>query len=126
MQSVSSTGASLGGTFYPNGSSTSVRVEYGTSTAYGLQTAPVNIGSASAAPPVTQALSGLTSGTTYHFRFVATNAGGQALGADMTFTTAGQPPAPPTPPTPPAEAGRQLDLLDPLMRQDVGEQIAGR
>ncbi len=36
----------------------------------------------------TGALSGLTPGTTYHYRLVGINNGGTSLGADLTFTTA--------------------------------------
>ena len=32
-------------------------------------------------------VSGLTPHTTYHFRMVATNAGGTRMGSDRTFTT---------------------------------------
>ena len=38
-------------------------------------------------------LGGLASGTVYHFRVIASNAGGVATGADETFTTSGSPPA---------------------------------
>ena len=40
---------------------------------------------------MTKVLAGLDSGTTYHFRVVATNFGGTTHGADQTFTTPGLP-----------------------------------
>jgi phosphodiesterase/alkaline phosphatase D-like protein len=61
----------------------------GPSTAYGLN-APSPDGSATAAHQgsVTQTLTGLQPGTTYHVQFVATNAGGlTATGPEVTFTT---------------------------------------
>ena len=36
---------------------------------------------------ITANINGLTSHTTYHFRMVATNAGGTRMGSDRTFTT---------------------------------------
>ena len=39
--------------------------------------------------PSRATLTGLLSGTTYHYRIVATNSGGTSLGADRTFTTTG-------------------------------------
>jgi hypothetical protein len=40
---------------------------------------------------VNATLTGLSPGTTYHYRLVATNPGGSTPGADMTFTTQGTP-----------------------------------
>jgi hypothetical protein len=82
-----------------NGVATSYVVNYGTSTAYGQQTAAVSIGSGTAPLEVGQALSGLVPATTYHFQFVVTNAGGTTNGFDTTFTTAA-----PTPPVVDAES----------------------
>src|SRR5205823_422001 len=44
-------------------------------------------GSGWSAVAVSTNLSGLTSGTTYHFRLVATNAAGTTFGGDQTLTT---------------------------------------
>src|SRR5207237_3962771 len=43
---------------------------------------------------VTANLTGLTAGTTYHYRIVAVNAGGTIAGSDVTFTTAVPTPTP--------------------------------
>ena len=85
---VTSTSAQLNGTVNPNGSSTTYRFEYGTTTSYGTMTDPQLAGSAVAPSAVNAALTGLTPNTTYHFRITASNAGGSVQGADQTFTTA--------------------------------------
>jgi hypothetical protein len=96
--SATGSGATLNATIYPYGSDTHYRFEYGTTTAYGTNV-PIpdgDVGSA-AYPGNTvehQTVSGLTSGTTYHYRVVASNAEGGAFGEveDHQFTTIGPPP----------------------------------
>ena len=92
---VETTGATLNGAVDSKNQSTTVTFEYGTDTNYGATVAadqsPVASESSS---PVSQALTGLTSNTTYHYRVVAQNAYGTAYGADMTFYTSA--PAAPT------------------------------
>jgi hypothetical protein len=78
--------AVLNGTVNPNGKSTHYFFQYGTSTGYGVQTSPASAGSGSANVSVHQTITGLTPGTTYHFRLVAQNATGTSQGADATFT----------------------------------------
>jgi len=53
---------------------------------YGSQTAPQNITGPLASQMISAALTGLISGTTYHFRTVTTNADGTICGDDQTFT----------------------------------------
>jgi hypothetical protein len=81
----------LGVVLTPGGPATTYRFEYGTSSEYG-QTAPVPDGSAGSASvqqrTVWAQAGGLQPNTTYHYRAVATNAAGQAVGEDGTFTTA--------------------------------------
>ena len=60
-------------------------LEYGTTSAYGASTAAVDAGEGREA--VRLQLTGLTPGTTYHARVVATNEFGTSHGADLTFTT---------------------------------------
>jgi hypothetical protein len=90
---VSGTGATLAGTLDPNDAQVSAcAFEYGTTTAYGssepcAQTPPLS----SSASPVGATLTGLTPGTTYHFRLSSTNGGGTSSGADATFTTTAAP-----------------------------------
>ena len=90
---VTQTGATVAGTVNPNGANvTGCRIDYGTSASYGSQV-PCGSAPGSGTSPVGVAatLSGLTAGTTYHYRVVAANAGGTTSGGDATFTTAAAP-----------------------------------
>lgn len=89
--SVTQTGAVVNGTVNPERLGTSYHFDYGVSTAYGGSTPPADAGSGSADVPVDATLTGLAAGTTFHYRLVATNAGGTTLGADRTFTTQAAP-----------------------------------
>ena len=83
---IASFSAKLNGSLDPHGLSTTVHFQYGTTTSYGLTTAPqsrsgnsyLNIGSA---------ISSLAANTTYHYRIVASNSAGTRMGSDRTFTT---------------------------------------
>ncbi|HEY6460202.1 MAG TPA: hypothetical protein VIY73_08620 [Polyangiaceae bacterium] len=86
--SVGATGASLAGTVNPNGNATTYAFQYGPTTNYGFQTATTDAGSGTTSTSAHATLSGLVSGTTYHFRIVATSAAGSTSGSDATFTTA--------------------------------------
>jgi phosphodiesterase/alkaline phosphatase D-like protein len=100
---ITNTQASLAGTVNPAGQLTSFAFQYGTSTAYGQQSALTSAGSGSADAPVSANLAGLTPGTAYHYRVIATNASGTVVGADRTFTTTGT--APPPAPKPGVTTG---------------------
>src|SRR5437870_2645338 len=86
--SVSATTANLNGSVVPNGQETSWHFEFGTSTSYGIATATKSAGSGTSSTNVSAAVAGLTPGTTYHYRLVATNAAGTTPGGDRTFTPA--------------------------------------
>lgn len=92
--SVTMDAATVAGTVAPGGAPTSWRVEYGTSTAYGLTTPSATIAADAATTPVSAPLTKLTSGTTYHYRVTATNAAGVTRGADRTLRTTSPPRAP--------------------------------
>jgi hypothetical protein len=85
---VTANSATVTGTANPNGQSTMVHFEYGTTTGYGASTPDQNIGSGTGAVDVAANLTGLAPNTTYHYRLVGTNASGTTVGADQTFTTA--------------------------------------
>lgn len=84
---VTTSGATLNGTVNANAAATTYYFQYGTSTSYGSQTSSQSAGSGTNDQSVSAAVSGLTAGTTYHFRIVATNADGTTFGSDATFTT---------------------------------------
>jgi hypothetical protein len=93
VSAVGPTSATVSGTVNPGGQATTWYVEYGTSTSYGSQSSSASVGSGSANVAVSRALSGLASGTTYHYRVVATNGAGTSRGADGIFTTSAAPAA---------------------------------
>jgi hypothetical protein len=95
---ITSTAATVSATVNPDGGAvTDCELQYGTDTSYqsdvpmpcttlpGAGTTPVD---------VSVHLSGLVSGATYQYRFVAQNAGGRSYGANMSFTTLPGPRAP--------------------------------
>ncbi len=90
--SVGMSTAALNGTVVGETMSTAY-FQYGTSTAYGVSTPRQNVGASIGPRPVSAIVSGLSPGTTYHFRLVAENSGGPSYGADQTFTTAPTPPS---------------------------------
>jgi hypothetical protein len=82
--------AMLNGAVNPQGLNTTVRFQYGRTTSYGSATAN-QTKTGNTTQNVAANISGLTAGTTYHFRIVATNSGGTRHGSDRTFTTKGPP-----------------------------------
>lgn len=93
VTSVGATTATISGTVNPNGTSTSARFEYGTSTSYGSRTQAASVGSGTSGVGISASLSGLKPGTTYHYRVVATSTAGSTNGADGILTTAAAPQA---------------------------------
>lgn len=91
---VTQQSAKVAGTVDPNGTATTYRFKYGFTANYGSQTPSAAAGSGTKAVDVSATLNNLASGTTYHYRLVATNANGTSSGMDQTFKTNGQPPAP--------------------------------
>lgn len=89
---VSGSSAVIGATVNPNGLTTAYAFQYGATTNYGLQTSTKSAGSGTNSMAVQATLSGLVSGTTYHFRVVATNSLGSTVGTDAAFITAKVPP----------------------------------
>jgi hypothetical protein len=86
---VGSAGATLNAKIDPEGFATTYRFEYGTTTAYGTSVPSVAKSAGAGTAPVagSQAVTGLTAGTTYHYRVIAANEIGQSFGEDLTFTT---------------------------------------
>ena len=84
--SVASFSATLNGSVYPHGLTTTVYFQYGTTTGYGLTT-PADTKTGNRYQNVTANINGLTASTTYHYRIVTTNSFGTRYGSDRTFTT---------------------------------------
>ena len=97
---VGQTTATLSAMINPGLSPTTYHFDYGTSTAYGSSTPASAAGAGDAIQVVSAALGGLKPATTYHFRAVANNGVGSALGTDQTFTTMAPPPPPQQPAAP--------------------------
>ncbi|MFZ4522980.1 MAG: hypothetical protein ACOYNC_14820, partial [Bacteroidales bacterium] len=83
---VTTSTATLNGTVNPNGLATTYYFQWGTTISYGTNTTATSAGSGSSALAVSANLTGLTSGTPYHFRLAATSSEGTSYGSDMTFT----------------------------------------
>ena len=66
----------------PNSQATTYRFEWGATTAYGNLTPPVAAGAGSDSVLASAAIAGLTPGTTYHFRLLASNGSGNSVGPD--------------------------------------------
>jgi phosphodiesterase/alkaline phosphatase D-like protein len=100
---VAQTSATFCATVNPNGSQvTECIFEYGTTTSYGSIVPCSPAPGSGTSPVVVRAeVNGLSPNTTYHFRVVATNAGGTIVGSDRSFKTL---PAAPTVVTKPASS----------------------
>jgi hypothetical protein len=79
--------ARLNGTVNPGGQVTTYFFQYGPSTRYGGQSLPGSLAAGTRAVSVPSSIAGLSPVTKYHYRLVAVNATGTALGGDATFTT---------------------------------------
>jgi phosphodiesterase/alkaline phosphatase D-like protein len=86
---LSASGATLTGTVVPNNQSTTWEFQYGLSAGlYGVTTAGGTIAGGTAPVSVTEPISGLQAGTTFHYRLVAVHRGFPSTdGLDQTFTT---------------------------------------
>ncbi len=78
--------AVLNASVNPNSLPTRYHFEYGPTTNYGSLTATKSLPATDATLFVTELISGLSIGTTYHFRIVASNAVGVVTGADQFFS----------------------------------------
>ncbi len=87
VSGLSYSAATLHGHVDPHGQATNYFFQYGHTRKYGAQSPLAPAGSANASLAVSQAISGLTPLTVYHYRLVAVSAGGATLGADQSFTT---------------------------------------
>ncbi|HEY6759071.1 MAG TPA: hypothetical protein VI318_06250 [Baekduia sp.] len=87
--SVTGDTAVLSGTVNPHGGAATYHFEYGLTASYGSATAEASAGSGNGDDTVTSPIKGLTPGTTYHVRVVASDSGTgvTTAGVDGTFAT---------------------------------------
>ena len=79
----------------PQGADTAYHFEYGLDDGYGSSTPETPLGGGFDDLTATATVSGLESGTTYHYRVIATSAAAESAGPDQTFTTLSAPAQPP-------------------------------
>ena len=105
--SVTETSATINGSVTnPYIAAGTAHFEFGTSTAYGTTVGAGTMAAGAADDPRSSGVTGLTPGTTYHYRMVAQNDEDTSFGPDVSFTTAADQIPPPTPqPGPGPEPG---------------------
>ena len=90
---VGTSDATLNATVNPQGAAVKVSFEFGTTTAYGLNTPTQTIPVGNSPAGFSAQLSGLPAGTVIHYRAVAQSDFGTLSGADQTLVTTTPPPA---------------------------------
>jgi hypothetical protein len=96
--SIGESSATIHTAIDPKLGDTTYFVEYGPSGAYGSRTPATVLAGTAGAQPRAIVLSGLSAGTTYHYRLVASNPFGGASTPDLAFTTSVAAVRSPTPP----------------------------
>jgi hypothetical protein len=86
---VTSTSALLNAVANPGLTNTAGWFEWGTTTAYGNSTPAQMLGNGGENTNFNQSIGGLTDGTLYHYRAVASNSLGASLGLDLSFVATG-------------------------------------
>jgi hypothetical protein len=85
--------ATLNGTVNPHGLATQYHFEYGTPPGYAYSTPVESAGNGETSVPESANITGLTRGTQYHFRIVATSSAGTEVGNEQSLTTTAPHPA---------------------------------
>jgi hypothetical protein len=91
VSNVTPTTATLNGSVDPNNAETTYFFRIGTTRLYGADTAVTSVGSGANPSKVSVPVAGLAPATRYHYRLVAQNRFGIAMGEDRTFKTKVQP-----------------------------------
>ncbi len=86
---VTAVSATLHGLVNPNGLPTTWYFQWGLTNTYGNTTTGSSAGTGTVSVSVSESISGLTLGTTYHYRLVAVNSDGTSYGDDVTFIAGG-------------------------------------
>ncbi len=86
---ITSSSATLGATVNANGTDTHVYFLYGTNSSLSgaAQTSSQDIGAGTSGVPVSANISGLSAGTTYYFKVMASNSNGTVSGSTANFST---------------------------------------
>ena len=87
VSNVAYSSAILYGYVDARGALTNYYFQYGPTGAFGAQSPLAPAGNGTSSTRVSQAIAGLQSGVTYHYRIVASGPGGTVKGADRTFKT---------------------------------------
>jgi acetyl esterase/lipase len=85
-------GATVNGSVNPGGAATTWYFQYGPTTSYGSYTPTNSLPAGTSAVAVNAVLTGLFSGTPYHYQLVASNSAGTSPGGDAQLTTVAVPP----------------------------------
>ncbi len=85
FMAVGTSAVTLKGSVNAHGLVTVYAFQFGTTTGYGAQTAPVSAGNGTTGVTVSQTITGLPPGVAYHYRLIATNNAGTTNGKDATF-----------------------------------------
>ena len=89
---IGATTATVTGSVVPGGQATTWYIQYGTTTAYGSQTAKASAGSGTRGRRTSRPISRASRpASTYHYRVVASNSAGTVHGGDAVFTTLAPP-----------------------------------
>ena len=84
---ITATSATLNGAAFPRGLDTAGWLEWGLTTGYGNSNSPVPLGNGTSPIAISNLITGLQAGHTYHYRAVATNTAGILRSWDQTFVT---------------------------------------
>jgi len=84
---ITASSATLDASVNPNGSTTTYWFKYGATTSYGSSTITNSLASGAGATIVTNLMTNLLQGTTYHYQINASSAASTAAGSDKSLTT---------------------------------------
>ena len=122
---LAETSAVLSGLVSDEYAPTSWRFDYGPTAAYGSSTPGGTLSDLGTERAVSDTATGLTPGTTYHYRLVVTNVSGTLFSGDQTFTTTSPAPGA-TGPTGPAPSTTTPGLPGPAAPSGGGPSVPGR